>query len=129
MAFFPKPIHFRTRRVALIGRLFRFAPASPWSGGVTCGSILPYLDSLSSIPRTKSDTSMTRNKHNPFAAITDSPLRSKKGWLLRSPIPAVFCGWLCTTLALWQFLPLLPSVIIASAWVTNMVLWSELRRL
>jgi hypothetical protein len=68
-------------------------------------------------------------KHNPFAAITDSPLRSKKReWFAKSPVPVVLCGWLCTTIAVWQFLPLSQSLTIAGALAVNMIVWSELRR-
>lgn len=68
-------------------------------------------------------------KHNPFAAITDPPLRSKREWLAKSPVPIVFCGWLSTILALWQFLPLIPSVVVGCAWTVNLLLWCDLRRL
>jgi hypothetical protein len=64
-------------------------------------------------------------KHNPFAAITDSPLRQKSGWLQSLAVPVV-CGWLCTVLALWQFLPLTSSVIISGAWTVNLLLLWEL---
>jgi len=64
-------------------------------------------------------------KHNPFAAITDSPLRQKSGWLQSLAVPLV-CGWFCTVLALWQFLPLIPSVVISGAWTVNLLLLWEL---
>ncbi len=115
------------RHPAPSGRLFPSAASSPWSGGVTCGRVFPDLDSLLSTPITESHNPMNQ-KHNPFAAITDSPLRQKSGWLQSLAVPLV-CGWLCTVLALWQFMPLAPSVVVGCALTVNLLLWSDLRRL